>query len=223
MITGDWEKALKDEFRKPYYRSLFEFVKEEYSKNKIYPPKELIFNALKLTELSDVKAVIIGQDPYHNENQAMGLSFSVPKSQNKLPPSLQNIYKEIENDIGCKMQKDGDLTYLAKQGVLLLNSTLTVRAHQANSHKNKGWEILTDAIIKVVSKKDSPVAFLLWGNSAKAKESLLSNPKHLVLKAAHPSPLSAGNGFFGCRHFSKTNEFLIRNSLSPVIWSNFNE
>lgn len=223
MITGDWEKALKDEFRKPYYRSLFEFVKEEYSKNKIYPPKELIFNALKLTELSDVKAVIIGQDPYHNENQAMGLSFSVPKSQNKLPPSLQNIYKEIENDIGCKMQKDGDLTYLAKQGVLLLNSTLTVRAHQANSHKNKGWEILTDAIIKVVSEKDSPIAFLLWGNSAKAKESLLSNPKHLVLKAAHPSPLSAGNGFFGCRHFSKTNEFLIRNSLSPVIWSNFNE
>lgn len=223
MITGDWERALKDEFRKPYYRSLFEFVKEEYSKNKIYPPKELIFNALKLTELSDVKAVIIGQDPYHNENQAMGLSFSVPESQNKLPPSLQNIYKEIENDIGCKMQKDGDLTYLAKQGVLLLNSTLTVRAHQANSHKNKGWETLTDAIIKVVSEKDSPVAFLLWGNSAKAKEGLLSNPKHLILKAAHPSPLSAGNGFFGCRHFSKTNEFLIRNSLKPVIWSNFNE
>lgn len=219
MITGDWEKALKSEFRKPYYRSLFEFVKEEYSKNKIYPPKELIFNALKLTELSNVKAVIIGQDPYHNENQAMGLSFSVPKSQNKLPPSLKNIYKEIEDDIGCRMQTDGDLTYLAKQGVLLLNSTLTVRAHQANSHKNKGWEILTDAIIKVVSEKDSPIAFLLWGNSAKEKEGLLSNPKHLVLKAAHPSPLSASNGFFGCRHFSKTNEFLIRNSLNPIIWS----
>ncbi len=219
MITGDWEKALKSEFRKPYYRSLFEFVKEEYSENKIYPPKELIFNALKLTELSNVKAVIIGQDPYHNENQAMGLSFSVPKSQNKLPPSLKNIYKEIEDDIGCRMQTDGDLTYLAKQGVLLLNSTLTVRAHQANSHKNKGWEILTDAIIKVVSEKDSPIAFLLWGNSAKEKEGLLSNPKHLVLKAAHPSPLSASNGFFGCRHFSKTNEFLIRNSLNPIIWS----
>ncbi len=219
MITGDWEKALKSEFRKPYYRSLFEFVKEEYSENKIYPPKELIFNALKLTELSNVKAVIIGQDPYHNENQAMGLSFSVPKSQNKLPPSLKNIYKEIEDDIGCRMQTDGDLTYLAKQGVLLLNSTLTVRAHQANSHKNKGWEILTDAIIKAVSEKDSPIAFLLWGNSAKEKESLLSNPKHLVLKAAHPSPLSASNGFFGCRHFSKTNEFLIRNSLNPIIWS----
>lgn len=219
MITGDWEKALNSEFRKPYYRSLFEFVKEEYSENKIYPPKELIFNALKLTELSNVKAVIIGQDPYHNENQAMGLSFSVPKSQNKLPPSLKNIYKEIEDDIGCRMQTDGDLTYLAKQGVLLLNSTLTVRAHQANSHKNKGWEILTDAIIKVVSEKDSPIAFLLWGNSAKEKEGLLSNPKHLVLKAAHPSPLSASNGFFGCRHFSKTNEFLIRNSLNPIIWS----
>lgn len=219
MITGDWEKALKSEFRKPYYRRLFEFVKEEYSENKIYPPKELIFNALKLTELSNVKAVIIGQDPYHNENQAMGLSFSVPKSQNKLPPSLKNIYKEIEDDIGCRMQTDGDLTYLAKQGVLLLNSTLTVRAHQANSHKNKGWEILTDAIIKVVSEKDSPIAFLLWGNSAKEKEGLLSNPKHLVLKAAHPSPLSASNGFFGCRHFSKTNEFLIRNSLNPIIWS----
>jgi len=219
LITGDWEKALKSEFRKPYYRRLFEFVKEEYSENKIYPPKELIFNALKLTELSNVKAVIIGQDPYHNENQAMGLSFSVPKSQNKLPPSLKNIYKEIEDDIGCRMQTDGDLTYLAKQGVLLLNSTLTVRAHQANSHKNKGWEILTDAIIKVVSEKDSPIAFLLWGNSAKEKEGLLSNPKHLVLKAAHPSPLSASNGFFGCRHFSKTNEFLIRNSLNPIIWS----
>ena len=172
-----------------------------------------------MTELSNVKAVIIGQDPYHNENQAMGLSFSVPKSQNKLPPSLKNIYKEIEDDIGCRMQTDGDLTYLAKQGVLLLNSTLTVRAHQANSHKNKGWEILTDAIIKVVSEKDSPIAFLLWGNSAKEKEGLLSNPKHLVLKAAHPSPLSASNGFFGCRHFSKTNEFLIRNSLNPIIWS----
>ena len=219
MITGDWEKALKSEFRKPYYRSLFEFVKEEYSENKIYPPKELIFNALKLTELSNVKAVIIGQDPYHNENQAMGLSFSVPKSQNNLPPSLKNIYKEIEDDIGCRMQTDGDLTYLAKQGVLLLNSTLTVRAHQANSHKNKGWEILTDAIIKVVSEKDSPIVFLLWGNSAKEKEGLLSNPKHLVLKAPHPSPLSASNGFFGCRHFSKTNEFLIRNSLNPIIWS----
>lgn len=220
MITGDWEAALKGEFRKPYYRSLFEFVKEEYSKNKIYPPKELIFNALSLTKLSDVKVVIIGQDPYHNENQAMGLSFSVPKSQKNIPPSLQNIYKEIEDDIGCKMQNDGDLTYLAMQGVLLLNSTLTVRAHQANSHKNKGWETLTDAIIKAVVAQDRPIVFLLWGNSAKAKESLLDNPKHLVLKSVHPSPLSAHSGFFGCRHFSKTNEFLVKNFLEPIRWSN---
>lgn len=219
MITGEWNNALSSEFKKEYYKKLYLFVKEEYSKKLIYPKATQIYTALELTKLSDIRVVLLGQDPYHEENQAMGLSFSVPKNQSVLPPSLKNIYKEIEDDLGIKMQKTGDLSYLARQGVLLLNSTLTVEAHRANSHKGKGWESLTDAIIKKVAKENRPLVFLLWGRSAQDKESFIENPKHLVLKAPHPSPLSAHRGFFGCKHFSKTNEFLIKNGIMPIKWN----
>ena len=174
---------------------------------------------MKNTPFGEIKAVIIGQDPYHEEGQAMGLSFSVPKGQ-KIPPSLVNIYKEIEMEMGVKMPSHGDLTGWAKQGVLLLNAVLTVRAHQANSHKNKGWEEFTDGIIKKISRDREGVVFLLWGANARAKKNLIDEKKHLVLESAHPSPLSAYNGFFGCGHFNKTNEYLIKNGLQPIDWSN---
>lgn len=219
-IAEDWMEAVKDEFKKPYYRTLYEFVLNEYnnSGHRIYPPANDIFNAMHFTPLKEIKAVILGQDPYHNENQAHGLSFSVPKSQKDIPPSLKNIYKELKEDIGCYIPDNGYLEKWARQGVLLLNTVLTVRAHEANSHRGHGWEEFTDAIIRQVEAQDRAIVYLLWGNPAKKKAAMIHNPKHLVLTAAHPSPLSANNGFFGCRHFSKANEFLEKNGIIPIDW-----
>ncbi len=218
MLTNDWSLALKDEFNKPYYRDLYRFVKEEYSTKVVYPPADDIFNALHLTPLKDVKVLILGQDPYHNEHQAHGLSFSVLPDQKDIPPSLQNIYKELQEDLGCYIPNNGYLKKWADQGVLMLNTVLTVRAHEPNSHQGRGWENFTDAIIQAVNQKDEPVVYMLWGRPAQSKIPMLTNPKHLILKAPHPSPLSAYRGFFGCRHFSKCNEFLSENGLSPIDW-----
>ncbi len=218
MLTNDWSLALKDEFNKPYYRDLYRFVKEEYSTRVIYPPADDIFNALHLTPLKDVKVLILGQDPYHNEHQAHGLSFSVMPDQKDIPPSLQNIYKELQDDLGCYIPNNGYLKKWANQGVLMLNTVLTVRAHEPNSHQGRGWEHFTDAIIQAVNQKDEPVVYMLWGKPAQSKIPMLTNPKHLILKAPHPSPLSAYRGFFGCKHFSKCNEFLAQNGLEPIDW-----
>lgn len=218
MLTNDWSLALKDEFNKPYYRDLYRFVKEEYSTKVVYPPADDIFNALHLTPLKDVKVLILGQDPYHNEHQAHGLSFSVLPDQKDIPPSLQNIYKELQEDLGCYVPNNGYLKKWADQGVLMLNTVLTVRAHEPNSHQGRGWENFTDAIIQAVNQKDEPVVYMLWGKPAQSKIPMLTNPKHLILKAPHPSPLSAYRGFFGCRHFSKCNEFLSQNGLEPIDW-----
>lgn len=218
MLTNDWSLALKDEFNKPYYRDLYRFVKEEYSTRVIYPPADDIFNALHLTPLKDVKVLILGQDPYHNEHQAHGLSFSVLPDQKDIPPSLQNIYKELQDDLGCYIPNNGYLKKWADQGVLMLNTVLTVRAHEPNSHQGRGWEHFTDAIIQAVNQKDEPVVYMLWGKPAQSKIPMLTNPKHLILKAPHPSPLSAYRGFFGCKHFSKCNEFLAQNGLEPIDW-----
>ena len=217
MITNDWLEAVSSEFKKPYYRELYQFIKEEYSKETVYPPADDIFNAFHFTPLSKVRILLLGQDPYHNVNQAHGLSFSVSATQ-KIPPSLQNIYKELQDDLGCKIPNNGYLKKWADQGVLLLNTVLTVRAHQANSHQGKGWEQFTDAIIEAVNAQDRPIVYLLWGRPAQRKIPMLNNPKHLVLKAAHPSPLSAYNGFFGCRHFSQANAFLEEHGVEPVDW-----
>ena len=217
MITNDWLTALGGEFHKPYYRQLFEFVKNEYNTTVVFPPADDIFNAFHLTPLKDVKVVILGQDPYHNPGQAHGLSFSVQDGV-PAPPSLQNIYKEIGDEYHTAVQKNGNLTGWAKQGVLLLNTVLTVRANQANSHKGMGWEQFTDHVITLLNKRETPIVFLLWGANAKAKRALITNPKHLVLTAAHPSPLSAFNGFFGCGHFIKTNQFLKENGLPEIDW-----
>ncbi len=216
-ITGDWLNALKPEFAKPYYRELYAFVQNEYRTNVVYPSAEDIFNALHLTPLSDVKVLILGQDPYHNEHQAHGLCFSVMKDQ-EIPPSLVNIYTELQSDLGCYIPNNGYLVKWANQGVLLLNTVLTVRAHQANSHQGKGWEYFTDAIIKAVNEQDRPIVYMLWGRPAQSKRSMLNNPKHLVLTAPHPSPLSAYRGFFGCKHFSKANDFLVKNGSTPIDW-----
>ncbi|MBE6014044.1 MAG: uracil-DNA glycosylase [Lachnospiraceae bacterium] len=218
MIDNDWLPALKAEFGKPYYKELYSFVREEYSKTVVYPPADDIFNAFHFTPLSEVKVVILGQDPYHNVNQAHGLCFSVPKSQKDIPPSLQNIYKELQDDCGCYIPNNGYLEKWARQGVLLLNTVLTVRAHQAASHQGKGWEIFTDAVITAVNAQDRPIVYLLWGSPARRKASMLTNPKHLILEAPHPSPLSAYRGFFGCKHFSKANAFLTEHGLSPIDW-----
>ena len=218
MLTNDWQVAIKDEFQKPYYKELYNFVKEEYSNKVVYPPSDDIFNAMHLTPLNDVKVLLLGQDPYHNVNQAHGLSFSVLPSQPEIPPSLQNIYKELNSDLGCYIPNNGYLEKWAKQGVLLLNTVLTVRAHEANSHKGMGWEKFTDAIIQAVNEQDRPVVYLLWGKPAQSKIPMLNNPKHLILKAPHPSPLSAYRGFFGCRHFSQANEFLKANGVEPIDW-----
>ena len=218
MLTNDWSLALKDEFNKPYYRDLYRFVKEEYSTKVVYPPADDIFNALHLTPLKDVKVLILGQDPYHNEHQAHGLSFSVLPDQKEIPPSLQNIYKELQEDLGCYIPNNGYLKKWADQGVLMLNTVLTVRAHEPNSHQGRGWENFTDAIIQAVNQKDEPVVYMLWGRPAQSKIPMLTNPKHLILKAPHPSPLSAYRGFFGCRHFSRCNEFLSQNGLKPIDW-----
>lgn len=218
MITNDWLEAIRPEFSKPYYKELFEFVKGEYSRVTVYPPADDIFNAFHFTPLSQVKVLILGQDPYHNVHQAHGLSFSVPSDQPDIPPSLKNIYKELQEDLGCRIPNNGYLKKWADQGVLLLNTVLTVQAHQANSHQGKGWEKFTDAVIQAVNAQDRPVVYLLWGRPAQSKIPTLTNPKHLILKAPHPSPLSAHRGFFGCRHFSQANEFLERNGVEPIDW-----
>lgn len=216
-IGNSWDHILADEFKKPYYLALREFLKKEYATQTIYPNMYDIFNSLKYTSYEDVKAVIIGQDPYHGPNQAHGLCFSV-KAGVMPPPSLQNIFKELNNDLGIAPPNNGELTDWAKQGVLLLNAVLTVRAGQANSHKGKGWEQLTDEIIRKLNERDKPIAFILWGANAKAKGQFVTNPIHAVFTAAHPSPLSAYNGFFGCRHFSKVNSFLQQNGIAPIDW-----
>ncbi len=218
MITGEWLTAVGDEFKKPYYRELYEFIKNEYSTHVVYPPSDDIFNAMHYTPLDKVKVLILGQDPYHEPGQAHGLSFSVLPGKADTPPSLQNIYKELHDDLGCYIPNNGYLKKWADQGVLLLNTVLTVRAHAANSHQGKGWEQFTDAIIKAVNDVDRPVVYMLWGRPAQMKKPMLTNPEHLVLTAPHPSPLSAYRGFFGCRHFSKCNEFLVSNGLSPIDW-----
>lgn len=218
MITNDWLDTVTEEAKKPYYRELYRFVKEEYTKGVIYPLADDIFNAFHFTPLSKVKVVLLGQDPYHNVNQAHGLSFSVLPNQKEIPPSLQNIYKELQDDLGCYIPNNGYLKKWADQGVLLLNTVLTVRAHQANSHQGKGWEQFTDAIIKAVNAQERPIAYLLWGRPAQNKASMLDNPKHLILKAPHPSPLSAYRGFFGCKHFSQVNAFLENNGIEPIDW-----
>ena len=217
-IQNDWLQAVGGEFRKPYYKELYDFVKEENSTRVIYPPADDIFNALHLTPLKEVKVVILGQDPYHNEHQAHGLSFSVLPDQREIPPSLQNIYKELHDDLGCYIPDNGYLEKCARQGVLMLNTVLTVRAHQANSHQGHGWEQFTDAILEAVNQEDRPIVYLLWGRPAQSKIPMLTNPKHLILKAPHPSPLSAYRGFFGCRHFSQANAFLESHGAAPIDW-----
>lgn len=217
MIENDWLQAVGGEFKKPYYAQLYKFIKEEYNTKVIYPPADDIFNALHLTPLSKVKVLILGQDPYHNEGQAHGLCFSV-KPEVDIPPSLENIYKELKDDLGCKIPNNGYLVKWAEQGVLMLNTVLTVRAHQANSHQGRGWEQFTDAIINAVNAQDRPIVYMLWGRPAQSKIPMLTNPKHLILKAPHPSPLSAYRGFFGCKHFSQANEFLRKNGIEPIDW-----
>lgn len=217
MITNDWLEPLSSEFRKGYYSQLYNFVKDEYSKTVVYPPAEDIFNAFHFTPLKDVKVLLLGQDPYHNEHQAHGLSFSVQPGQD-IPPSLVNIYKELHDDLGCYIPNNGYLKKWADQGVLLLNTVLTVRAHQANSHQGHGWEQFTDAVIQAVNAQDRPIVYMLWGAPARRKKAMLTNPKHLILEAPHPSPLSAYRGFFGCKHFSKANEFLKANGVEPIDW-----
>ena len=193
-------------------------MNEEYKTRLIFPPAKDIFNAFHLTPLNSVKVLILGQDPYHNEHQAHGLSFSVLPDQKEIPPSLQNIYKELNSDLGCYIPDNGYLIKWAKQGVLLLNTVLTVRAHSANSHRGMGWEQFTDAVIRGLNKLDKPIVYMLWGSPAQKKAEMLDNPKQLVLKAPHPSPLSAYRGFFGCKHFSKANEFLLKNGIEPIDW-----
>ena len=217
-IGNAWDNVLAEDFSSENYRALREFLKTEYSTKTIYPPMYDIFNALKLTPPEKVKAVILGQDPYHNEGQAMGLSFSVPEGID-VPPSLVNMFKELKAELNVEPKKSGDLSGWAKQGVLLLNTVLTVRAHQANSHKGKGWEQFTDGIIKKISEKKEHVVFLLWGANARSKKALIDQSKHLILECAHPSPLSAYNGFFGCGHFKKTNDYLLKFGKQPIDWS----
>lgn len=218
MITNDWLDEINSEFKQPYYRELYRFINQEYASQTVFPPAGDIFNAFHFTPLSEVKVLILGQDPYHNFNQAHGLSFSVPTEQKEIPPSLQNIYKELQEDLGCRIPNHGYLKKWADQGVLLLNTVLTVRAHQANSHQGKGWEQFTDAVIQAVNKQNRPIAYMLWGRPAQSKIPMLTNPAHLILKAPHPSPLSAYRGFFGCRHFSQANEFLQAGGIAPVDW-----
>lgn len=218
-FENSWDELLKDEFKKPYYLKLRQFLINEYRSQIIYPNMYDIFNAMKITSYEDVKVVIIGQDPYHGENQAHGLSFSVKKGIAP-PPSLVNIFKEIKSDVGVDNSgKHGELTKWAEEGVLLLNSCLTVRAGKANSHRGMGWENFTDDVIRLLNQREKPMVFMLWGANAKAKAQLITNPAHLVLTAAHPSPLSAYNGFFGCKHFSKANDFLVENGMTPVNWN----
>ena len=216
-IANDWLPAIGAEFKKPYYKELYNFVREEYNTKLIFPKADDIFNAFHLTPLSEVKVVILGQDPYHNVGQAHGLSFSVQPGI-EIPPSLVNIYKEMHDDIGTYIPDNGCLTKWAEQGVLLLNTVLTVRAHQAASHAGHGWEQFTDAVISAVNREDRPIVFMLWGSPARKKKAMLDNPKHLILEAPHPSPLSVYRGFFGSRPFSKANEFLKKNGVKEIDW-----
>lgn len=217
QIGNDWDEILKDEWKKDYYLNLRKNLIHEYKNHTIYPSMYDIFNALKKVPYKDVKVVILGQDPYHGQGQAHGFSFSVQKGV-KTPPSLLNIYKELHDDLGLYIPNNGNLIKWADQGVLLLNSTLTVRAHQANSHKDIGWSFLTDNIIKLLNEREKPIVFLLWGKFAQSKESLITNKRHLIIKSAHPSPFAAHRGFFGSKPFSKTNNFLIKNKMSPIDW-----
>ena len=216
-ISNDWLAPLTPEFAKPYYKELYKKVKDEYANHVIFPPSNEVFSAFELTPLADVKVVILGQDPYHNVGQAHGLCFSV-KPDVEIPPSLVNIYKELHDDLGCYIPNNGYLVKWAKQGVLMLNTVLTVRAHQANSHRGIGWEEFTNAAIRVLNEQDRPIVFILWGSPAQRKKEMLNNPKHLILEAPHPSPLSAYRGFFGCKHFSKANEFLKEHGMEPIDW-----
>lgn len=217
MIENGWLEVLKDEFSKPYYKSLYEYILDEYSNHVVFPPSKDIFNAFKYTDVDNVKVVLLGQDPYHEPGQAHGMSFSVMPGV-KTPPSLQNMYKELQDELGTYIPDNGYLMKWAEQGVLLLNTVLTVRSGMANSHKNRGWEQFTDAVIRAVNEIDRPIVYLLWGANARSKKALINNPAHLVLETVHPSPLSAYNGFFGCGHFSKTNEFLSANGIKPIDW-----
>jgi uracil-DNA glycosylase len=216
-LNNDWKEALQGEFRKEYYRELFHRVNEEYRNYQVFPPADDIFNAFHLTPLAKVKVVILGQDPYHNLGQAHGLCFSVKKGVD-IPPSLVNIYKELQDDLGCSIPSHGCLTKWAEQGVLMLNTVLTVRAHQANSHRGIGWEEFTDAAILALNSQDRPIVYILWGGPAQRKAAMLNNPKHLILKAPHPSPLSAYRGFFGSKPFSQTNAFLESHGIEPIDW-----
>ena len=216
-INDSWAERLGNEFAQPYFSQLTDFVRHEYATTTCYPPGRLIFNAFNLCPFDSVKVVIIGQDPYHEAGQAMGLSFSVPDGV-AMPPSLQNIFKELQSDLGIVPPKDGTLTKWAKQGVLMLNTTLTVRAGQANSHKNLGWTTFTDHIIEKLNEHEQPIVFLLWGGNARSKKKLITAPQPLVLESVHPSPLSAYNGFFGCKHFSKCNAFLEAHGIDPIDW-----
>ena len=216
-IANDWLEPLKPEFSKPYYKKLYQTVNEEYRTHQIFPPADDIFNAFALTPLHEVKVVILGQDPYHGEGQAHGLCFSV-KPDVEIPPSLVNIYKELQDDCGCEIPNNGYLTKWAKQGVLILNTVLTVRAHQANSHRGIGWEEFTDAAIRVLNEQDRPMVFILWGRPAQMKKSMLTNPNHLIIESPHPSPLSAYRGFFGSRPFSRTNKYLKEHGLKEIDW-----
>ena len=216
-IGNGWDGLLKDEFLKPYFKELTDFVEEEYKNYVIHPDKDDIFNALKYTDYKDVKVVIFGQDPYHGENQAHGLCFSVKKGVD-VPPSLKNIYKELQMELGLSVPDHGCLEKWAKQGVLLLNAALTVRDGLANSHKNKGWEKVTDRIVSILNDRPEPIIFLLWGNDAKKKEELITNPQHIILTAAHPSPLSASRGFMGCGHFAKVNNMLKAMNRTAIDW-----
>jgi len=216
-IGNSWDEVLAGEFEKEYYLELREFLKSEYSTHQVYPPMEHIFRALKETPYDKVKAVILGQDPYHEPGQAQGLCFSVPEGV-KQPPSLVNIFKEMQADLGVRPPSHGNLLTWAHQGVLLLNTVLTVREHEANSHKNKGWEQFTDRVISLLNDREDPVVFILWGANAKAKASLITNDRHCILTGAHPSPLSAHNGFWGGKYFSKANEFLEERGYEPINW-----
>ena len=218
-ILPEWDQILSEEFSAESYLNLRQFLKSEYSNATVYPSMYDIFNSMKLTPFKDVKVVLLGQDPYHNQGQAMGLAFSVPKGIEN-PPSLVNIFKELKNEGFDTPKNSGDLTGWAKQGVLLLNTVLTVREHSPNSHKGKGWEEFTDGVIKKISALKKNVVFLLWGANARSKKALIDTDKHLILECAHPSPLSAYNGFFGCNHFIKTNQYLIKHGILPIDWSN---
>lgn len=217
MIGNDWDELLKEEYKKDYFINLQEFIIEEYKHKTIYPKMSEIFKAFVKTSYDNIKVVIIGQDPYHGENEAEGLSFSVKIGIQK-PPSLLNIFTELKNDLNYSIPNHGSLVSWAEQGVLLLNSTLTVVKDTPKSHSNKGWETFTDEVIKLIDKKTTPVVFILWGSDARSKKYLITNPKHMIIESAHPSPLSAYRGFFGSKPFSKTNDFLIKNNIKPIDW-----